>query len=69
MYNQKGQIIFLPRFGNSCDYAEGLTAVKIKGKYGYINRKGEMVIKPRFDDADDFEYGFASVDKKANHFI
>jgi hypothetical protein len=37
------------------DFAEGLAAVKVQGKYGYIDRKGAWVIPPQFDVATGFE--------------
>lgn len=42
-------------------FAEGLTAVKIKKKWGYIDRDGKFVIKPQFDDASNFSEGLAAV--------
>ncbi len=38
-----------------------LFAVKVNGKYGFINNKGEIIIQPTFDDAACFAEGLASV--------
>lgn len=42
-------------------FSEGLTAVRVKNKWGYVDRDGKFVIKPRFDDADNFFEGLATV--------
>jgi len=42
-------------------YSEGLAAVQISGKWGYIERSGQFVINPQFDDAFPFSYGLALV--------
>ena len=41
---------------------EALAAVKIGGKYGYINPTGEFVINPQFGNAGRFSEGLAHVD-------
>lgn len=43
------------------DFSEDLAAIKIKGKWGYINKTGKVVIKPTFDKADNFSSGLAPV--------
>jgi hypothetical protein len=42
-------------------FSDGLTAVKVKDKWGFINKDGECVIKPRFADANNFSEGLAAV--------
>lgn len=42
-------------------FSEGLVAVKVKKKYGFIDRNGKFIIKPKFDYADNFSEGLASV--------
>lgn len=48
------------------DFSEGLAAIKIKDKWGYINKLGKLVIKPTLDRADNFNSGLAAacVDRK-----
>ena len=52
----------------SCDkyqeklpFSEGLSAVKIGGKWGYVNEKSEIVITPQFVSAFPFSEGLAKV--------
>ena len=42
-------------------FPQGLAAVKLEGKYGYIDRSGQMVIPPQFASADPFSEGLAAV--------
>ncbi len=50
-----------PRFENVRTFADGLAAVRIDGKWGYIDRSGNIVIEPKFDKGNDFSEGFALV--------
>jgi hypothetical protein len=57
-----GRIIIQPQFDFTLGFAEGLAAVSINGKWGYINEFGKFVIKPQFDDCKSFnKYGQAKV--------
>ena len=42
-------------------FSEEMAAVKVSGKWGFINKSGKEVIKPEYDVATDFENGFAKV--------
>lgn len=44
------------------DFHEGLAAVNLDGKYGYINEAGIEVVKPKYDKAFDFQEGLALVE-------
>ncbi|MGN0342796.1 MAG: WG repeat-containing protein [Roseburia sp.] len=41
--------------------ADGLAAVKVDGKWGFINKEGEMVIEPQYTQARSFLNGYAAV--------
>jgi len=49
------------RFEDISDFAEGLAAVQINGKWGYVNKQGQIAIEPKFDIAKDFSEGLAGV--------
>lgn len=43
-------------------FSEGLAAVKIKNRYGFINKRGDIVIEPKYVDAFGFSDGLAAVE-------
>lgn len=49
------------RFQDASPFSEGLAAVKINGKYGYLNQEGEVAIEPRFEQTTGFSDGLAGV--------
>lgn len=59
---QRSEELRIPySFQDVGQFSEGLAAVKIDGKYGYIDRTGKIVIAPRFDLAGRFDEGLAEV--------
>lgn len=59
---QTGEILFThPNAKEARDFCEGLAAVKIGSKWGYIDRSGRITIKPQFMGAQDFSEGLAAV--------
>ncbi len=57
-----GKVVITPQYDN-CYYpfSEGLAAVQVGRKWGYINRDNRMVIPPQFDSAQPFSNGMAAV--------
>jgi hypothetical protein len=53
-------------FEDITDFSEGLAAVQLDGKWGYINKQGQFVIQPKFDRAGDFSEGLACVQEGEN---
>lgn len=51
--NTSGSIVF-DAYENASFFNNGLAAVQINDRYGYINLNGNFVIKPQFDDAESF---------------
>lgn len=47
--------------GDRVEFSEGLAAVKINGKWGYVGVDGKIAIEPIFDTASNFEEGLATV--------
>ncbi len=43
------------------DFQEGLAAVRVKGRFGFVDRTGAWVIEPRFELTYGFEGGLAEV--------
>lgn len=57
----KGRVVIPGPFELTKPFSEGKAAVKLNGKWGYINRDGEIVIEPQYDSAGRFHNGHAVV--------
>lgn len=55
------QEIIPARFERGMAFSEGLAAVSLGGRFGYIDERGEIAIEPRFDLAGPFRQGLAEV--------
>jgi hypothetical protein len=55
------QEIIPARFERAMPFSEGVAAVSIGGRFGYIDERGEIVIEPRFDLAGGFAHGLAEI--------
>ena len=49
--DKQGKIVLRAQFAGAHPFSEGLAAVKIDGKWGFINKSGEVVIPPKFGRA------------------
>jgi hypothetical protein len=58
---QSRQELIPARFERAMAFSEGLAAVRIDGRFGYIDGRGDIVIAPRFDLAGVFYQGLAEV--------
>lgn len=64
-----GQVILPPTYAYSdnhrgidrMEFHQGLAAVCVNHKWGYINARGEMVIDPKFESAKNFSHGVAYI--------
>jgi hypothetical protein len=54
-------VIIQPRYDECWPFAEGLAAVKLDGRWGYIDPSGTLVIPHLFEEAGPFEAGVAEV--------
>lgn len=59
--NPQDSIAIVPQYQDAKPYSDGLAAVEINGKWGYIDNGGNRVIKPAFDEAQSFERNLALV--------
>jgi hypothetical protein len=48
--DKSGKIITRQRFDDAKNFSEGLAAVQVGGKWGFINKSGQMVISPQFEE-------------------
>ena len=58
-----GEVIVLPKYDNARSFSEGLAAVKLNGKYGFIDKTGKEIIPLIYDNVWvwDFNEGLAKV--------
>jgi WG containing repeat len=59
--DKKGNIKFLSSYDEVRPFSQGISAVRMGKKWGFINEKNEMVIKPQYDWVRDFSEGLAAV--------
>jgi len=57
-----GKIVIEPKYDSASWFSEGLAAVELNGKWGFIDKTGKMVIEPKYDMAEDFSEGLAAVE-------
>src|SRR5258706_16345108 len=55
------RMVIKPQFDQGERFAEGMAAVRIGAKFGYIDKEGKVVIMPQFDFADMFSEGVGPV--------
>ena len=57
--DRDGNFTIKPQFNNAESFSEGLAAVQIGWRWGFINKAGAMVINPQFDRVEPFSEGLA----------
>ena len=56
-------VVIKPAFQEIQRFSQGMAAVKIGGKWGYIDKTGKLVVPAIFDTAEPFIGGLAAVDQ------
>jgi hypothetical protein len=62
--DREGAVRIEPRFADGFPFAEGLAAVQVRGKWGYIDEAGNEIIAPKLRNGARFSGGRASILKK-----
>ncbi len=58
-YKLYDEFVIAPKFSHAGPFSEGLAAVSLNGKYGFIDKEGRCVIPYRFEFAGRFREGLA----------
>ena len=56
-----GEVVIPFKYDNALNFSEGLAAVELNGKWGFINKSGKEVIPLKYDSIRSFSEGFAAV--------
>ncbi len=67
--NEDGQVAVPAEYDEAVRFSDGLAAVRVRDKWGYIDLSGKMVIEPQFIAVDSFFEGFAFIVKTKSLFI
>jgi len=59
--DQTGKVVIEPAFEKAWPFSEGIAAVKLGNKFGYIDKTGAFALPARFDRAYPFRDGLARV--------
>lgn len=60
-FKNKKDWIIKPQYDDADDFIDKYAAVKMNGKWGYIDRQGDIVINPKYDKCYSFSHGFAAI--------
>lgn len=59
--DERGEVVLEPRFQQAEDFCEGLAAVMVQHRWGFINREGKLTIPARYLSVTSFREGRAWV--------
>jgi hypothetical protein len=65
--NLHGMLAFKTSFEKAASFSEGLAAVQIGGRWGYIDRRGRITIQPEYESANRFSDGIAWVERDGRY--
>jgi len=66
---ETGEEVIPPRYEEMQQPGEGAIAVKVKGKWGYIDLGGKEIAPARYDEARPFQGGSAAVTRGGKHLF
>jgi WG containing repeat len=61
LHKRSGELLWPGRFQDASGFTQGFAAVKIDGKWGYIDRAGRITVQPTYDAAFPFRGNYAVV--------
>ncbi|MEB3211852.1 MAG: WG repeat-containing protein, partial [Leptolyngbyaceae bacterium] len=56
-----GEMAIAPQFDYAANFSEGLAAVQMDGKYGFISPSGAWQVEPEYSNVGQFSEGYAWV--------
>ena len=59
--DENGKLRGANRYDGALPYSEDMAAVKLRGRWGYINKWEHLVVQPHYDTCSVFENGLANV--------
>ena len=62
--DKRGSFVRAPEYEDGREFHEGLAAVSVNGRWGYVDAGGSWIIPPTFSHAEDFRRGLARVSWK-----
>ena len=60
-YKHNGHVVIPAKYDDASSFREGLAAVKINNKYGFIDKTGTVVIPAKYEAVWSFSEGLAAV--------
>jgi hypothetical protein len=60
-YKYDGKVIIPAKYDDAEYFKKSFAAVRLNGKWGFINKYGEEVVPPKYDSVYSFQNGFAKV--------
>ena len=59
------EIILRPIYDDIKPFSEGLAAIQLNDKWGFVNKLGRIIVSPQYLHVENFAYGYAKVQKGA----
>jgi hypothetical protein len=56
-----GKEIIPPKYDYSKDFTEGIAAVRLNGKWGFVDQTGKEIIPPKYEDTNNYSEGLVAV--------